>query len=67
MVAEVQTSSLDKKAFPAHFPALDVYSSHNSKGVVMAGLIAVITDGLGSTRLDIYDSETIRLLPRRDG
>jgi len=33
----------------------------------MAGLIAVITDGLGSTRLDIYDSETMRLLPRRDG
>jgi hypothetical protein len=33
----------------------------------MAGLIAVITDGLGSTRLDIYDSETMRMLPRRDG
>jgi hypothetical protein len=33
----------------------------------MAGLIAVITDGLGSTRLDIYDSESMRMLPRREG
>jgi Carbohydrate kinase FGGY, C-terminal domain len=33
----------------------------------LAGLIAVITDGLGSTRLDIYDLETMRPFPRRDG
>ncbi len=33
----------------------------------MAGLIAVITDGLGSTRLDIYDPDTMRPFPRRDG
>ena len=33
----------------------------------MAGLMAVITDGLGSTRLDIYDLETMRPFPRRDG
>ncbi|MDD3719497.1 MAG: hypothetical protein PHP28_12640 [Actinomycetota bacterium] len=33
----------------------------------MAGLIAVITDGLGSTRLDFYDTETMRPLPRREG
>lgn len=34
---------------------------------MMAGLVAVITDGLGSTRLDIYDCETMRPFPRRDG
>ncbi len=33
----------------------------------MPGLIAVITDGLGSTRLDVYDSGTMRALPRREG
>lgn len=33
----------------------------------MPGLIAVITDGLGSTRLDIYDTATMRMLPRREG
>jgi hypothetical protein len=33
----------------------------------MAGLIAVITDGLGSTRLDVYDLETMRPFPRREG